>query len=219
MTPCARLEPFVDGELAAEAIAEFRDHLADCARCQAVLGGRMQEAMVTGELADGAAPPVAVAAPPVRAPRSRRAIRYLAPVAAVAMAAAAVLWLVARRGAEPAPPIALALASEHRGAVLRGDTAHVGDLLRPVVRGDGHRALWVYLGDRELVVACPGAAGCTSTAHDLALELRLSAPGSYTVIAIASPAPVAPPAGSLDVMLSTVTSTGAHIEISHVDVN
>ena len=48
MSPaCRNLESFFDGELAAEAAAGFRAHLASCDRCQRVLSGRMQEEMIT----------------------------------------------------------------------------------------------------------------------------------------------------------------------------
>jgi hypothetical protein len=47
MTPrCTDLDPFFDGELESHQAAAFRDHLVTCDRCQLVLHGRMQEAVV-----------------------------------------------------------------------------------------------------------------------------------------------------------------------------
>lgn len=42
---CPLLDQFVDGELPADQVASFREHLGGCLRCQRVLRGRMQEAV------------------------------------------------------------------------------------------------------------------------------------------------------------------------------
>jgi anti-sigma factor RsiW len=219
---CADLDPFFDGELAADAADAFRSHLVDCDRCQRVLRGRMQEEILVevpdaGAVAPGAARAQAGAASVTPIDSRRRKVLYLAP--AVAAAAAAAIWLGTRGPSPASAPVELAMKIEHRGAAARGDTAHVGDVARLVVRGGGHRALWVYLGDRELVIACPGGASCAGGDAELAVELRFAAPGQYKVIAVVSDQPVAAPEGALDVMLSTVTAAGAHIKITPIDVN
>ena len=216
---CADLDRFFDGELPDDAAATFRAHLAGCERCASVLRGRMQEELITDGADEGVARSGATASSPSRLDARRRTILYLAPILAAAAAAAAVIWLVGTQGTRRPPSIELSLAIEHGSAATRSSVAHVGDVLRPHVRGDGHRALWVYLGDRELVIACPGGAGCGDSDGELTLELRLSAPGQYAIIAIVSPEPIAPPQGALDVMLSAVTARRAHIKITHVDVN
>lgn len=211
MSPeCSNLDPFLDGELAADAAAEFQGHLASCERCQRVLRGRMQEEMIT----DAADPHAAHAASPAPAPRR---LLYLAPI--LAAAAAVAIWMVGTRGTAPSAAIDLAVAIDHSGPATRSGATHVGDVVRLLVRGAGHRALWVYRGDRELVAACPGGATCAGDEHQATLELRLGAPGSYSVIAIVSPQPIAQPQGAVDVMLSAVTATGAHVKITPIEVN
>lgn len=212
MSPeCGNLDPFFDGELPAEAAAGFQAHLVSCERCQRVLRGRMQEEIIAEAGDPRAAQPVV----PTVSGRRRRAV-YAAPI--LAAAAAVAIWIGAR-GRAPGEPIELAVAIDHPGAATRSGTAHVGDVVRPVVRGAGHRALWVYLGDREVVAACPGGAGCSGDGDQLTLELRLGAPGSYSVIAIVSTQPIASPQGAVDVMLSAVTGAGAHIKITQLEVN
>ena len=106
----------------------------------------------------------------------------------------------------------------------RGGVAQVGDVLRPTVRGEDHRAIWIFLEDRELLIACPGGPGCRDAGGSLTLEFLVSAPGRYSIIEIGSaqPIPMPPipmPPGSLDVMLGLIAGVGAHFEIKHVDVN
>lgn len=213
MSPeCADLDLFFDGELPAEAAAGFRAHLATCDRCPRVLRGRMQEEVIAQAADHHAAQPAA----PATARKPRR-ILYLTQV--MAAAAAAATWLLVVRPAVPAEPIAFSLSIDHTNVATRSSAAHIGDVARLVVRGPGHRALWVYLGERELVVACPGGAGCGGDDHQLALELPLRAPGSYAIIAIVSAQPIAPPQGAVDVMLSAATGAGALVKITHVEVN
>lgn len=101
----------------------------------------------------------------------------------------------------------------------RGSVAQVGDVLRSTVRGEDHRAIWVYLEDRELVTSCPDGPECSNAGGSLTLELRLAAPGRYSVIAISSAQPILMPHGQLDMMLGSIAAVGAHFEIKHVDVN
>lgn len=245
MTSCTDLDPFFDGELPKEAMAAFREHLAACPRCQAALRGRMQEETALEKRPErgaqhrlaGASPAYAVPLPDKHRAR-RRMFVYLAP--ALAAAAAVAIWLVGTRG-DPATssarsgagrtssPTEMTLAIERRGVGARsgagaaggrrGLVAQVGDVLRSTVRGEDHRAIWVYLEDRELVTACPDGPGCRNDGGSLALELRVSAPGRYSVIAISSAQPIGTPHGPLDVMLGSIAAVGAHFEIKRVDVN
>jgi hypothetical protein len=166
-----------------------------------------------------------------------RRLTLLAP--ALAAAAAVAIWLVgtpgdpamspARSGAASPSPAEFSLAIERRGAGMRSgagaageardSAAQVGDVLRPTVRGEDHRAIWVYLEDRELVIACPDGPGCRDAGGSLALELLVSAPGRYSIIEIGSAQPIPTPHGPLDVMLSSIADVGVHLEIKHVDVN
>jgi len=163
---------------------------------------------------------------------------YLAPILAVAAAVA--IWLVGTRedpapnstrfgAARPLSPTEVALTIERRGVATRsgagtagearGSVAQVGGVLRSTVRGEDHRAVWVYLEDRELVAACPDGPGCSNAGGSLTLELRVSAPGRYSIIAISSAHPILTPHGPLDVMLGAIAAVGAQFEIKHVDVN
>jgi hypothetical protein len=206
---CADLDPFFDGELSEDQAEAFRGHLVTCDRCQSVLRGRMQERSIAGA--------TEIAAPRTRARGRRRVIAYLVPV--LVAAAGFAIWL--RLATEPQPdPVKpfLSLSIESRGTTMLGNSAHVRDILRAVVRGKQHGAIWVYLDDRELVVACPGGEGCRSIDNELVLELRLPALGRYSIVAIDSATPVMAPHGGLDVMLGAAAVAGAHVEIEHVDV-
>jgi hypothetical protein len=88
-----------------------------------------------------------------------------------------------------------------------------------MVHGGRHQAIWVYLDDHDLVVACPGSAQCDSTDGGFTLELRVTALGQYSIIALTSAEPILAPHGPLDAMLNTATAAGARFEIRHVDVN
>jgi hypothetical protein len=167
----------------------------------------------------------------------RHMLVYLAPILAVAAAVA--IWLGTRSDpatdstrfgvARPSPLAEVALEIEHRGAVTRSGTdtageardsvAQVGDVLRSTVRGEDHLAIWVYLEDRELVTACPGGPECSNAGGSLTLELRVAAPGRYSIIAISSAQPIVAPHGSLDTMLGSIAAEGAHFVIKHVDIN
>jgi hypothetical protein len=182
----------------------------------------MQEEVIAESADPGVAQPIAPADPDAPQPDAlggagrRRRMVYLVPI--LAAAAAVAIW-VGVRGSSPGEPIDFAVDIERPGAATRGGTVHVGDVVRPTVRGAAYRALWVYRDHREIVVACPGAAGCSSNGHQLMLELRLSAPGSYSIIAIVSDRPIAPPNDAVDVMLSAVTGDGARVKITPLEVN
>lgn len=155
---CDDLDPFFDGELADDAAAAFRDHLAGCERCQRALRGRMLEAVVVsagrrhrpriadaGDTRDAAAAvdaakaPGAIALQPGRRAAARRPW-LVAAGAAIAAAAIAILWLrgpgsSAPAAATEAPAVALQLAPR-RGVDVRF-AAPALDTYRPrnVVRG------------------------------------------------------------------------------------
>jgi hypothetical protein len=213
-SPCLELDAFVDGELGGAAAAAFRLHLAGCERCRVALEGRMAEQVIAE--ADDAGAGAGLAAAPPSAPLGRWR-DCAAPIAAAAAALA--IWLVGARGGDRARPVELEVAFDRPGEAVRGDGARVGDVAHLAARSDGHCALWVYRGDRELVVACPGDPRCSDAAGELRLELALIAAGPYSVVALVAAAPIAAPAGPLDVVLSEATARGARIQITYVDVN
>jgi hypothetical protein len=228
---CTDLDPFFDGELSREARAAFLDHLTTCERCQKGLLGRADEEDIAGGIgAQVSRSPESVTRPEKRP----RAVLYLAPI--LAAAAAIAIWL-GISGAHQPRAIELSLVIDHvdtttqRGNAPRAreDTApaadstprtmaRAGDVLRTATRGAVHRALLVYRDNQELMIACPGGAACSSSEDELALELRLSGAGEYSIIAIGSAEPVPAPRAPVDVMLSAVVSAGAHFERRVVDV-
>jgi anti-sigma factor RsiW len=195
---CTQLDAFFDGELAAGEAEAFRAHLATCDRCQLQLRGRMQEALVVDE-ADPAAGVIPIA-------RARK--RYIAAVATIAAAAAAVLIVWTLRPAQPTPRVAvvepaLALSVVHGDAVVRGTAALAGDRVTIATSG----LVWVYFEDRELVQTCAG--GCT---------ISLDRVGAYAVVAI-NPAAVVPLAGrGLDADVSAAVAMGARYKSETIHV-
>lgn len=224
---CADLDEFFDGELAADQAETFRRHLGDCQRCQAALHGRMQESMA----AERYAPHTEIALPAKRTARRHGRMRlaaYLAPV--VAAAAAVPLWL----GMQHEPSFELAVAIDRAPVAKRGLegnkrglegnkrglSAHVGDVMRPAVHGSHHRAIWVYLDDRELILSCPrDGARCRSSKGELVVEVPLSARGHYAILALGSNDAIPAPLSTLDEALVLARTTGIDTQIEHVDVD
>ena len=218
---CADLDEFFDGELADDQAEAFREHLAGCPRCQAVLHGRMQEgiaahlgpAVGTGlgtgfdpelDLGTGTGRAMAAqaerqsateAVDDVAAARSarsaRRIVAYLAPVLAAAIGIPLALHVAGSSDARPRLAVEI-----QRGEASRGTrNAHVGDVLRShIASDDGHAAIWVYLDD-DLWAACPGDARCRQASGELVLELPIRARGKYTVIGLGAAEVTALPRG------------------------
>jgi len=106
-----------------------------------------------------------------------------------------------------------------RGGDLRGDSAHVGDHLRVTARGGaGPRQLWVYRNEVELVAVCPGSPACGAAGDAVTADLALAALGTYTIVALTSTTPLAPPGGSYDGDLAAAGMAGATIRTRQVDV-
>jgi Putative zinc-finger len=223
---CADLDSFFDRELAAEHAAEFRDHLAGCARCARVLRGRMQEAMV------------ADAAPDVRLPdelghrRPRPRVALVAGALASLLGAAAVVLAVraAHREAPRARPLEVALTVEPSGPVARGDTAHPGDHLHVLARGARYRAIWVYKDARALVASCPAprvidppavprGPVCRVDGDALALTFALPGRGAYAVVTLGGASSLPTPTGALDADLVAASSIDGSYQIGHFDVD
>ena len=174
--PCSHLDEFFDGELAAEAAATFRAHLATCDRCQRQLSGRMQEAMVVDEAA-----PVVIPIAHARARKNHTRAIALAGMA-VAIAAAVVLVVWSRKPAKP-PQLAMAYTVEHTGATMRGADAHAGD----IVHIHSADTVWVYRNDHELVLVCSEGT-CDFTVPSI---------GAYSIVVLAG-THLPSPKGNLD---------------------
>ena len=209
---CADLDLFLDGELTEGQAAVFRDHLATCERCQLLLRGRLQElGVAAGARHQRFERPSIVVADPARSRSRRRTLVYLAPI--LSAAAAAAIWL---GRPDPSKPFELSVSYARGNADKRGDAVHPGDIVRPTVHGERHRAIWVYGPDHHLVLACPGSAQCRGTNDELTLEFRATELGGYTIIALGAAAPIVAPPGSLDAM--SAAAANARVEIRHVDV-
>lgn len=201
---CAQLDEFVDGELAADVADAFRAHLGTCDRCQRQLEGRMQEMLVADEGA-------AVAAEIIPIARARRT--YLA-VGGGLLAAAAAVMLVLTRLHHPAPnePFAMTVSVEHHSATMRDSskmTAHVGD----VIHLETADAVWVYREDHELVVACPGGAGCRRGGADFTVRTT----GRYSIVLLEGPTPPQP-TGDYDIDVSNAVTAGTATKSTALDV-
>lgn len=114
-------------------------------------------------------------------------------------AAAALAILVWWRRPAPAPPVPLALVVQgERGAKVRGpmrsDSTEeermermVGDVVHiRTSGGSGQRALRIYRNERDLVVRCPGAAGCRVSDGGITFDFKLDRAGEYMILAVAS---------------------------------
>lgn len=148
----------------------------------------------------------------VRTQPAQRAWRWWFAVApALAAAALALWWWRARPVVESAPQLAVLV--ERAAEPVRGQSMRVGDSLRLSASGGvGHRALWVYRGAAELLLACPQSPACSVVGEGLEATLNLTHVGQYTVIALWSPQPLPAPIGSLDSELAAALRAEAMVE-------
>ncbi|HEY2514531.1 MAG TPA: CHAT domain-containing protein [Polyangiaceae bacterium] len=134
MTPaCARLDPFVDGELSAREADAFRAHLGGCPACAEGLADRAALRALSEELADEPPRSTRVTLPP----RSRAPRRFLIP-AALALAAGVSLFLGGRAfRSAPEDPSALALVESPTRSIEARVSYPPADRYRPydVARG------------------------------------------------------------------------------------
>jgi hypothetical protein len=213
---CDHLDEFFDGELSKDKAAAFRVHLAGCKLCQAALRGRAQEEVIVATAHGHAEQP----RPITTSPRHRGARRHGAVILPPLLAAAAlVIWLVATRDGEQTRPIELSYTTAKHGPVARGSDVHPGDVLRLVARGGRHRAIWMYLDARALVIACPGSAQCISSDDELTLDVLVTTPGQYSIIALGAAEPIVVPHGPLDVRLAAATSAGVVFKREQISVH
>ncbi|MCE9579270.1 MAG: hypothetical protein K8W52_39465 [Deltaproteobacteria bacterium] len=125
-------------------------------------------------------------------------------------AAAAIVFLVWPRAATPPQQLAVAITIDRGGPLVRGTSAHVGDTLHATATGgDGHRAVWIYRDDRELLATCAGDDACTFT---------IPSRGDYAIVALAAAAPLPAPRGVLDDDVAAAAKAGAQFTIEAVAV-
>lgn len=139
--------------------------------------------------------------------------RYAIAAGAVALAAAAVVFLALRPderatvGQEDAAMyVTLADGTSRTGLAPVDSTLHLR-----AVRRARHLELRVYNGDR-LVARCPGTPRCRETGRALALDVVLDAPGLYRAVVFSAAAPiVAPGPAGIDVDVVTARDAGATV--------
>ena len=136
-------------------------------------------------------------------------------LAVPAVAAIALIAVLLPRSAHRAPePLALSAELVAGAQVMRGPSA-----LRAIARGgDGHRAIWLYRDERELVAACPGHPACQTTGGALRIVLDPVPIGSYQIIALSSAAVLPAPTGSPDRDLAAAQDTGASWKLQELEV-
>ena len=125
----------------------------------------------------------------------------------VALAVTAIVVCFPRSSTDQLPQLALDI--EKGGVVVRGTSAHVGDIVHATATGGGHRVVWVYRDDR-LVVACPGAPQCRRNGEATIADVVLDSTGEYTIVALTSQSPVPAPTGAFDKDVSNAITAGAH---------
>jgi len=134
-------------------------------------------------------------------------------IPAVAVVALAMLWL-------RASPAGLELAVEVTPAeqVVRGSSAHPGDLVAATASGGGrYRAIRVYRDD-ELIAVCPGAALCEISDARSRATIALAALGDYELVALSSARPIPPARGSYDVDMASAADAGVTSQVHRISV-
>jgi hypothetical protein len=205
---CDQLDAFFDGELHSDAAGAFRDHVASCPHCEAVLRGRMLEAMV---VTSGKPQPSFArgSMPPPFPPLLQRRRIAIGAAGVVALAAAASIALFVRPSPsphhrDPVDQLAVAYDIERGPHAMRGQTAHVGDTLHL------HSAatVWIYRGDHELALAC---------APNMPCDLHVAAIGTYSIVTLTGTA-IASPHGSFDDDVAAAVEAGAKYRTEQLDV-
>ncbi|MEO7730736.1 MAG: hypothetical protein ABIY55_07175 [Kofleriaceae bacterium] len=132
------------------------------------------------------------------APPRRRAWWWFAAPAMLAAAAAVVFVII-----PPAKPSALQLAMvvEKGSAVVRmsGPEPQLGDTVHATATGGGgHRGVWVYHNETELVLQCPGPVHCRRSDDTVTADIALGSIGTYQIVALSSSAALPLPTGKFD---------------------
>jgi hypothetical protein len=165
---------------------------------------------------------LAAAAPPRKRP-------WWLFAAGPALAAAVVILLVVIPR-KPPPAFAVAVDVEKGPVAVRGDrgdtrgseretTAHLGDIVHArASAGAGHRALWIYHEERELVIACPGAPECKTTDDALTADLPIARIGAYQIVGVSSSAELPSPTGNYDADVAAAERVNALVSQYKVTV-
>ena len=144
-------------------------------------------------------------------PRPRGCLwRLVIPIAVALIMIAPIFW---PHSGPPEDGVALHVAVEPAGPIMRGNSAHIGDRVHVTATSrDRYRALWVYRDERELVVACPGGPSCRRDGDTTTADLTLLAVGSYAIVAVTATVPLPAPRGAYDADNAAARELGAAIE-------
>jgi hypothetical protein len=122
----------------------------------------------------------------------------------VALAAIALIVVVPRAGSQD---FQLVVEIEKSRTIVRGTSAHVGDVVHATVTGGKHeRAIWVYRND-HLLMTCPGDPQCRSSGDMMISDVTLNAMGTYKIVALTASSALPAPSGNSDVDLARARDT------------
>jgi len=218
MSACDRFER--EGLLLLEQGKPLGPHFDTCQDCRAA--GRAYQALVSGIAAPG---PPAEPTPAWRArvweriEADRHAgwhrwlaggpIRVLAPLAAIGVVVAAVVWLAGEPG-----EVSLRSTVVAQGVGVRGEDAHPGDRLqlRAQTGGSMHAELRLYLNSTRLVLSCGLAPPCRVSGDVIQADFVLESVGEYQAVLFVSEQPLPPPTGNLDEDAGAALDAGARVE-------
>ena len=135
----------------------------------------------------------------------------------LAIPAIALVVLVIALWPRTAPGILqLTLKVTAAGPIVRGPSAHVGDLVDiAATGGERHRAIWVYRDD-ELVAVCPHTSPCEVAQDSTHAHFALTAYGTYAFVALGSAQPIPTPRGSYDSDLAAAGDAGATAQVQRI---
>lgn len=136
----------------------------------------------------------------------RRWWRYAGAGVAAAAAVALFVPLLSR-------PPALTLSVETQPSRrFRSDDPNVGDVAHMAVSGGrGSRAIWVYREGVQLVLRCPGDPSCQISDAETAVDLTLTAVGTYHVVAVSGDL-LPTPTGDQGVDTAAVRDAGLDVQ-------
>ncbi len=113
----------------------------------------------------------------------------------------------------------LALGVTAAGPIVRGSSAHVGDLVTATASGgEGYHAIWVYRDD-ELIAVCPGSSLCEISGDFARARIALGAYGTYTFVALSSARPIPLAHGAYELDLVTAGDAGMTSQVQRITVN
>ena len=150
-----------------------------------------------------------------RAQRRRWRVWMRPRVLAAGLAAALAAFLLLRIPMADLGRVALRAEVQRGAAVLRGDEARPGDLLRLAATTGGatHAELRVYRNDRELLLRCADRQPCVRRGRSLRTVLALDAVGSYQSLLLVGEQPFPPPTADLDRDAAAALARGARVEL------